>query len=142
MRNLALSTEILINASAAEVWKGLTDPEIVKQYFFGTHIQSDWKVGSPITFSGEWDSNAYEDKGIILEIIPGGYVKYSYWSSMGGTEDKPENYNNISYRLTENGGSTKLEITQDGIKDEASKEHSEKNWQLVFGGLKKILEEK
>jgi uncharacterized protein YndB with AHSA1/START domain len=142
MSKQTLTTTININAPAAKVWKGLTDPELVKQYFFGTNLKSDWKEGSPITFSGEWDGKTYEDKGTILQITPGEYVKYSYWSSMGGTEDKPENYANVSYKVTEKNGVTTLEITQDGIKDEASKEHSEQNWQMVFGGLKKILEEK
>jgi uncharacterized protein YndB with AHSA1/START domain len=142
MSKQALTTTIDINAPAAKVWQGLTDPELVKQYFFGTDLKSDWKEGSPITFSGEWDGKTYEDKGSILEITPGEYIKYSYWSSMSGTEDKPENYANVSYRVTEKDEVTTLEITQDGIKDEASKEHSEQNWQMVFGGLKKILEEK
>lgn len=142
MSKQTLTTTINIKAPAAKVWNGLTDPELVKQYFFGTNLKSDWKEGSPITFSGEWDGKSYEDKGTILQITPGEYVKYSYWSSMGGTEDKPENYANVSYRVTEKDGISTLEITQDGIKDEASKEHSEQNWQMVFGGLKKILEEK
>jgi uncharacterized protein YndB with AHSA1/START domain len=140
MERLSLSTKIDINAPAAEVWKGLTDPEIVKQYFFGTNVKSDWKVGSPITFSGEWEGKSYQDKGEIQEITPGKYVKYSYWSSMGVTEDKPENYANVSYTVDENEGFTTLTVTQDNIKDVTSKEHSEQNWQAVFGGLKKLLE--
>jgi len=142
MEKLTLETEITFNAPAAEVWKGITDPEIVKQYFFGTLQESDWKVGSPITWKGEWDGKAYEDKGKILEITPGEYLKYTYWSSMGGTEDKPENYANVTYRLTEEDGKTILKITQDNNKDEASKEHSEKNWQMLFGALKEMLEKK
>lgn len=140
MEKLSLSTKIDINAPVAEVWKGLTDPEIVKQYFFGTNVKSDWKAGSPITFSGEWEGKSYQDKGNIQEITPGKYVKYSYWSSMGGTEDKPENYANVSYTLDENDGFTTLTVTQDNIKDITSKEHSEQNWQTVFGGLKNLLE--
>jgi uncharacterized protein YndB with AHSA1/START domain len=140
MEKLSLTTKIDINAPAAEVWKGLTDPEIVKEYFFGTNVKSDWKVGSPITFSGEWEGKSYSDKGEIQEITPGKYVKYSYWSSMGGTEDKPENYANVSYTVDEHDGFTTLTVTQDNIKDLTSKEHSEQNWQTVFGGLKKLLE--
>ena len=140
MGDLLLKTALTINAPAAEVWLGLTDAEIVKQYFFGTKLESDWKVGSPITFSGEWEGKDYMDKGIIQEITPGRYLKYNYWSSMAGTEDKPENYANISYTLTEENGVTTLEITQDNIKDEEQKQHSEQNWQMVMGGLKKLLE--
>jgi uncharacterized protein YndB with AHSA1/START domain len=142
MEELSLTTSLSINAPAAAVWKGLTDPEIVKQYFFGTDLKSDWRPGSLIIFSGEWDGNAYEDKGIIQDIKPGMYVKYSYWSSMSGTEDKPENYANISYTLDEKDGVTTLTITQDGIKDEAAREHSEQNWQMIFGEMKKMLEAK
>ncbi|MBL4677971.1 MAG: SRPBCC domain-containing protein [Mucilaginibacter sp.] len=140
MEKLTLTTSISINASQAEVWKGLTDPEIVKQYFFGTIVKSDWKEGSPIVFTGEWEGKTYEDKGVIKEIDPGKYIKYTHWSSMGGTEDKPENYDDVSYSLDEKNGVTTLTITQGNVKDEAAKQHSEQNWQTILGGLKKILE--
>lgn len=140
MAKLTVNTEIKFKAPAAKVWQGLTDPAMVKEYFFGTNLESSWKVGEPITFSGEWEGNKYQDKGTILEIDPGKFLKYSYWSSMGGTEDKPENYANITYKLTEKDGVTTLAITQDNVKDEAAKEHSEQNWQGVFEGLKKMIE--
>lgn len=140
MGNLSLKTSINVNAPAAQVWKALTDPEIVKQYFFGTLQKSDWKKGSPITWSGEWEGKTYEDKGQILDIDPGKFVKYSYWSSMSGTEDKPENYQDVSYTLTEKGRVTTLDITQGNIKDEKTKEHSEQNWQSIFGAMKDMVE--
>ena len=58
---------------------------------------------------------------------------------MSGTEDKPENYNNITYELTEDKGVTTLILTQDGVKNKEAMEHSERNWQSVFEGLKKLL---
>jgi uncharacterized protein YndB with AHSA1/START domain len=139
MSALTLKTTITFEASRPEVWKGLTDPAIVKQYFFGTNLKADWKVGGRIAFSGEWDGKSYEDGGTILEIDPPKLLKYTYWSSMSGTEDKPENYNNITYELSENEGVTALVITQEGIKNQEAKEHSEQNWQSVFDGLKKII---
>ncbi|MDB4927076.1 SRPBCC family protein [Mucilaginibacter sp.] len=140
MANLNLKTSITVNAPADQVWQALTNPVIVKQYFFGTNVKSDWKKGSQIIWSGEWEGHAYEDHGTILEITPGTYVKYSYWSSMGGTEDKPENYQNVSYDLKEKDGITTLEIGQENIKDEAAKEHSEQNWQAIFGKMKEMVE--
>lgn len=139
MENLTLKTTVTFEAPIAKVWKGLTDPAIVKQYFFGTNLKSDWKVGSPITFSGEWEGKTYTDGGIILDIDPPRLLKYTYWSSMMGIEDKPENYYNITYDLSEKDGVTTLVIVQDGVKDQAALEHSEGNWQSVFDGLKKIL---
>lgn len=140
MEKLKVNTEINFKAPAAKVWQGLTDPAMVKKYFFGTNLESSWKVGEPITFSGEWDGKKYQDKGTILDIDPGKFVKYSYWSSMGGTEDKPENYANITYSLAEKDGKTKLTITQDNVKNQEAKEHSEENWKGIFGELKKMIE--
>lgn len=55
-----------INAPASKVWEALIDPDLIKQYLYGTEVTSDWKVGSPITYKGEWQGKAYEDKGQIL----------------------------------------------------------------------------
>ncbi len=139
MSDLTLKTTITFNEPIEKVWKGLTDPALVKQYFFGTNLSSDFKKGSRITFSGEWEGKTYSDGGVILEIEPPKLLKYTYWSSMSGTEDKPENYNNITYELHENEGVTVLVITQDGVKNQQALEHSEQNWKSVFDGLKNIL---
>ena len=131
-----------IKAPLAKVWEALTKPEIIKQYFFGTEANSEWKEGSPITFKGEWNGQKYEDKGTILDIEPNKLFRYKYWSSMSGIEDKPENYVTITYELSEdiNNITTKLSITQDNIPDEKMKEHSEQNWKIVLDNLKKLLE--
>jgi hypothetical protein len=42
------------------------DPERIKEYYLGAEVQTDWQVGSPITFKGEWEGKSYEDKGEIL----------------------------------------------------------------------------
>jgi len=44
----------------------LDQPKIIKQYFFETDAHSDWSVGSPLTFEGEWEGKLYQDKGTIL----------------------------------------------------------------------------
>jgi uncharacterized protein YndB with AHSA1/START domain len=136
----SLSTSMIINAPAAKVWEALTNPAIVKQYFFGTNVKSDWKVGSPVIWEGEWEGKTYQDTGTILDIDPGKFVKYNYWSSMSGTENKPENYANITYSLSEKGGQTVLTVTQDNIKSKEAKDHSEQNWKSVFGKMKEMVE--
>jgi len=59
---------ITINAPASKVWDALTKPELIKQCLFGTEVTTDWRVGSPITYKGEWEGKAYEDKGKVLQI--------------------------------------------------------------------------
>ena len=131
---------IRIHAPVSGVWKALTDPAMIKQYLFGTNTKSTWKEGEPITFSGEWEGKKYEDKGTILKIVPEKILKYSYWSSMSGIEDKPENYYIITNSLQAIDDDTILTITQENIADEKVKEHSEGNWKVVLEGIKKLLE--
>ena len=140
METITSKTIVSINAPIEKVWEGLTDPEIVKQYFFGTHLEADWKIGGKITFSGEWEGHKYKDGGNITALDAPKYLEYTYWSSMSGTEDKPENYNNVSYDLSEENGVTTLIILQDGVKNQEAADHSSDNWKKVFDGLKKIIE--
>lgn len=138
--NITGHAVISIHATASEVWRALTNPALIKQYFFGTDAVSDWKEGSPIFFRGEWEGKAYEDKGNILIAEPCKLFRYSYWSSMSGIEDMPENYVNITYELFEEDGDTTLTITQENIRDEKMKAHTEQNWRMVMNGLKELLE--
>ena len=59
---------IEINADKSKVWDALINPEIIKQYFFGTEVVSDWEVDSEIIFQGEYQGTKYRDKGNILKI--------------------------------------------------------------------------
>lgn len=132
--------EICIDTTIEKVWEALTDPALIKQYFFGTNTKTDWKPGSPITFSGEWKGKTYEDKGTILDFQKYKLIKYSYWSENSGIEDKPENYVTVTYRLSEEHGKVWLKITQENIPSEEMKEHSQDNWRMVLNNLKKMLE--
>lgn len=132
--------KIRIDAPVKKVWDALTRPEIVKQYFFGTNLETDWKEGGEIRFTGEWEGKSYEDKGTILTVVPNQLIRYTYWSSMSGIEDRPENYVNITYEMEGEGEQTILEITQENIPDEKMKEHSEENWNKVLGNLKDLME--
>ena len=139
METLTLKTIITFDEPIAKVWHGITDPALVKQYFFGTDLKSDFKKGSRITFSGEWEGKTYVDGGTILKIEPPKLLKYNYWSSMAGTEDIPENYVDVTYELSELNDVTTLTITQDNVKSQQALEHSEQNWQMIFDGLKELL---
>jgi len=132
--------ETLVNAPLEKVWDALTKPELVKQYMFGTDMSvTAWEVGGSISYKGQWEGKAYEDKGKILAFEPQKLLKASYWSSMGGKEDKPENYEITTYSLSEENGQTKLSIIHET--PEKGNE-STNNWQMVLDGLKKVVEKK
>jgi uncharacterized protein YndB with AHSA1/START domain len=138
--NLTAERSIFINASPAKVWEALTDPKLVKQYLFGTDMSADWRVGGRITYRGEWEGKKYEDGGTILELMPEKLLKSTYWSSMSGTEDKPENYVVVTYSLEKKDNGTLLTVRQDNNKTEEGKNHSGDNWGMVLNEMKKLLE--
>jgi len=139
-KKLTAHASVKISAGKEEVWDALTNPDKIKQYFFGTNAISDWKKGSSLKFTGEWEGKTYEDKGTILDTQPGTLFRYTYWSSMGKLEDKPENYATVTYELVPAGDETVLNVTQNNISNQEAKEHSEQNWNYVLGELKKFVE--
>ncbi len=140
--NLTLSKSIIIKTTKAKVWEALTNPELIKKYFFGTECITDWKKGSPILYKGTWDGQAYEDKGNIIDIEKEKFILYNFWSSFSGTEDIPENYAQIRYDLDEKNSETVLKVIQGGFQTKELLETSEKNWSYTLEELKKMLEEK
>ena len=135
----AVATSI-INVPASKVWDALTNPALIKQYMFDTDVISDWQVGSPITYRGEWEGKPFEDKGKVLEVEREKSLITTHWSPLSGMPDTPENYHTVAYQLSEKNGKTKITITQDKNASEEEKDHSEKNWSTMLVGLKKLLE--
>ena len=140
-KGLTVEKSIQINASLAKVWDAITNPAKVKQYMFGTDMTADWKVGGKITYKGSWEGKEYEDGGTILEIEAEKILKSTYWSSMSGTENTPENQMVVTYKLEPKDGGTLMTVTQDNNKTEEGKEHSGSNWQMVLESMKKISEQ-
>ncbi len=140
-RGFEAKKTVTINASRARVWDALTQPTMVKRYMHGTNLSTDWKEGSPISWKGEWKGKSYEDKGTVLSVQPQKVLKYTHWSPMGGSEDKPENYHTVTYELGGEGGRTTLTLTQDNnaTQDEADK-MADDNWGPVLNSLKETVE--
>ncbi len=131
---------IAINASASKVWDALTKPELIKQYLFGTEVTTDWQVGSPITYKGEWEGKAYEDKGKVLQIEKEKLLVSTFWSSLSALADIPENYKTVRYELSADNKGTRLTITQDNNNSQEEADHSGQNWKMVLEGIKKLVE--
>jgi uncharacterized protein YndB with AHSA1/START domain len=129
-----------IKASASKVWDALTKPELIKQYMFGAEVTTDWQKGSPIYYRGVWEGKSYEDKGEILHIEVGKSMVSTYWSSMSGVPDKPENYKTVTYELASDGNGTRLTVTQDNNSSLEEANHSESNWRIALDAIKKMLE--
>jgi uncharacterized protein YndB with AHSA1/START domain len=140
MTGYVATAETDINGSPAQVWAALTDPEQIKEYMFGSQVETDWKPGSPIVWNGEWEGRPYQDKGEVLEVEPERRLKVTHFSPLTGQDDVPENYHTLSYELMANEGGTHVSLSQDNNGSEQEAEHSRSNWEMMLAGLKKHVE--
>jgi uncharacterized protein YndB with AHSA1/START domain len=132
---------VSINAPRSRVWAALVEPEDIKQYMFGSQVRSDWQVGRPITWSGEWQGQAYEDKGTILGFEPERRLQYSHFSPLTGQPDTPDNYHTVTIELADEGERTHVALTQDNNANAEERDHTTKTWEMMLGALKSFLEQ-
>ncbi|EKR73925.1 hypothetical protein LEP1GSC074_3757 [Leptospira noguchii str. Hook] len=138
--NLILRKKISIQAPISKVWNGLIDPEVIKLYLFGTQTISDWKEGSSIIFTGEWNGKEYKDHGTILKLEKENVFQYNYWSNFSGVPNVPENYSIITFELRSEENSTSLFLTQENFPNPTAYEHSDVGWNQALNTLKEVLE--
>ena len=134
-------TSVTIDAPRSSVWAALVEPDLVTKYMHGTHLATDWRVGGPVTWSGEWKGKVYQDKGTVLEVQPDRRLSYSHWSPLGGSPDVPENYHTVTVELGDEGAGTRLTLTQDNNPTQAEADKMARdNWAPMLAGLKSTAE--
>lgn len=148
MEKLIVQNSILIKADAGKVWDALVNPEQTKKYMFGCKTVSDWKLGSSLLWQGMYEGEEMVFvKGIILDIEPCRFLKYTVIDPNATMADIPENYLNVTYQLKEQNGHTNLTIFQDGFEDAADGEkrytdvqNNGEGWNPILVEIKKLVE--
>jgi uncharacterized protein YndB with AHSA1/START domain len=134
---------VKINAPAKKVWLALTVPDLVKQWQYGSDLQTTWEVGTPIVFRNEWNGQVFEQKGTVLEFLPGTRVKYSLFVPRPDLQDIPEHHFFMIYELSESAGVTSLLVRQEdprpALPDETTGGDGGPD---VLAGLKELVEAK
>jgi uncharacterized protein YndB with AHSA1/START domain len=140
-KDLDVKESIVINGPPASVWGAMTNPVLIALYLYGTQTTTDWKVGSPIKFEGQYGEHTYKDKGVVKINDPLKKLSYSYWSSMSGLEDIPENYFEVTYIIDSIAdGKTQLTWHQQGFSSEKGYEHTKTTLPDMLNQIKEIVE--
>lgn len=138
-----IQASAFINATPATVWKTMT--EQTSAMFMGAKVDTDWVVGHPITFSGEWKGKAYEDKGEIVVFNEGKELALTHYSPLSGKPDAPENYSLVRFTIVPAGERTRVTVVEEpagggaSLTDEQKAEH-QKNWATMLDALKTVSE--
>jgi uncharacterized protein YndB with AHSA1/START domain len=138
--DLSTSASVTIDASPADVWRALTTPSLIKQWFFGVDTRTDWTEGSEIVHTGEWQGKPYVDKGTIVRFEPERLLVHTHWSDISGVPDRPEHYQEVTWSLAGRDGKTELTVSETNLPSEQTKSVSESSWQTVLRNLKELVE--
>jgi len=106
-------SSVEIAAPASKVWRALTEPGLVKKWQYGSDLLTTWEPCSPITFRNEWNGQVFEQRGTVLEFVPGSRVKYSLFFPRPDLQDVPENHFFMIYELKERSGVTTVLFRQE-----------------------------
>jgi uncharacterized protein YndB with AHSA1/START domain len=129
-----------IEASPGEVWKALTDRDLIERWFFGVRTETTWEQGAPIVHTGEWQGEPYEDKGEIVRIDPERELVHTHWSDRSSLPDSAESCQQVTWRLTEHDGRTRLEVSETNLPSKEARPTSEQMWPIVLANLRDVVE--
>lgn len=140
MEKQIVDIETSIAADTDKVWNALTGPGATVMPM--TKVETDWTVGHPIVFSGEWKGKSFEDHGQIRKVAEGREVIFTHWS---GNRAQPEDYHVVRYALSPDGPGTKVRLTQSNIGpkaevDDATKAEFTKTFGMMLDQLKQAAE--
>lgn len=139
-KKFEVKVTIKLKAPIEKVWDALINPDIIKEYMFGTNVVSNWQEESPLIWKGEWQGNVYEEKGRITRLIPEKMIQYTRYNALSGLADIPENYNTITVELSNKESEVLVALTEDNNSTSQAKERSESVWKTMLDNLKEILE--
>ncbi len=131
---------LYIRSTPERVWDAIVKPEMTRQYFYGTEIQSDLKVGSSLDYfmKNEQGENVSALTGKILEIVPGKKLVHTFSFPQNG--DKPSR---ASYEIERFGDSdlVKLTVIHDEFDGETQTyKETSGGWPILLNSLKTLLE--
>ena len=138
MSNTEFAYMTVIAASPEHVWKCLTTAEFTRQYWHGTAIESDFRVGSKICFL-----TADGEEGVAGEILEADYprlLSYS-WRFLRDEQTRDDPPSRVTFTLEALNVGTRLTVVHDRLESGCkTAELVTFGWPHVIGGLKTLAE--
>jgi uncharacterized protein YndB with AHSA1/START domain len=127
-----------IRTTPEKLWAALTDPEFMKQYWFGNHCESQWTAGA------SWKIVSGDDQvldiGEIVEADPPRRLVI-LWRNVGKPELNAEGDSQCTMELETSGTAVKLSVTHTIERDPSKLIAAVSGgWPKVISNLKSLLE--
>jgi uncharacterized protein YndB with AHSA1/START domain len=130
--------EIYIRTTPERLWEAITHPEMTRQYFYASAVDSEWKVGSPVRHK---DANGKVMlDGNVIEIVPRQRLvtTFSALHDPATARDRPSR---VTWEIEPRGEVCKLTLVHDDF-DGITETYKSvgPGWNPVLSGLKTLLE--
>jgi uncharacterized protein YndB with AHSA1/START domain/DNA-binding transcriptional ArsR family regulator len=132
--------EIYIRTTPQKLWDAITNPDVTRQYFYGSAVKSDWKVGSPVEHLGGDGKAMLEGK--VLEIDPPRRLVTTFAAKFSAdAETRKDPPSRVTWEIEPRGEVCKLTLVHDDFESETATYKSVgPGWNPVLSGLKTLLE--
>ncbi|MBV9404152.1 MAG: SRPBCC family protein [Acidobacteriaceae bacterium] len=129
---------IFIRTTPEQLWSALTSPEFMKEYWFGMHVKTEWRVGA------QWQllfpDGRTADTGEILECDPPRRLVLK-WRNEFKPELKAEGFARCVMELEPVSPAVKLTITHTMERAESKFIQAVSGgWPQILSNLKSLLE--
>lgn len=129
---------IYIRTTPEKLWRALTEPEFTRQYWGGTHQESEWRVGS------KWrlmiPDGRVGDRGEILEIDPPRKLVLS-WAVEFIPDLKADGATRLTYEIEQLTNRVKLTLTHESdVRQSKVIDAVSNGWPELLSSLKSLLE--
>jgi DNA-binding transcriptional ArsR family regulator/uncharacterized protein YndB with AHSA1/START domain len=106
---------VLIRATPDRIWKAVTDGIETEQYYYGTHVDSDWSKGGKIRYL--YPDGKVAADGEVIDIDPGRFVTMSF-TARWSPEIEAEGPVRMTWQIEPAGPtSSKLTVVVSGMTD-------------------------
>jgi uncharacterized protein YndB with AHSA1/START domain len=128
--------QIYVRATPERLWQAITDPAMTQIYYFNSRIESDFAVGSPITY--RQPDGTLDIDGKVLEADPPRRLVHSFRSRWAANDDAPTT---VTWEITPMGETCLLSLSHTGFPSETTTYHSVRDgWPMILSGLKTLVE--
>lgn len=126
-----------IAATAAKVWKALTEGELTRQYWKHTN-ESDWKPGSKWKHVAADGTGTVRLVGQVVEVIPNKRLVLT-WGDVADAGNAA-GHSRVAFEIEPVGEMVRLTVTHDELKDAETARKISNGWPRVLSSLKSFLE--
>jgi uncharacterized protein YndB with AHSA1/START domain len=127
-----------IRTTPERLWMALTDRQFIEKYWYGMHVETDWKPGS--SWRLVFADGRLADAGEILEVDPPKRLAIK-WRNEWKPELQAEGFSRCVFELEPQGAAVKLTVTHSLERPDSKLiEAVSGGWPQILSNLKSLLE--